>query len=188
MREVLDNGIDELNSFVSGGKFSISKAYRIMQPTWPKVPWKQLVLLKGLVPKHQFILLLAIQRRLATADRQKWGIQAAKECVLCETDAVETIDHLFFQCSHSQFIWKILLSWMGLNKPIGSWEDEVAWMAQRTTRRNPLYTALGITFAATVYHTWIERNTRRFQQQKRPKEEQVREIVLMLHTIGQNCK
>ncbi|XP_059288237.1 uncharacterized protein LOC132041551 [Lycium ferocissimum] len=175
MREVLNNGIDELNAFVSGEKFSISKAYRTMQPTWPKVPWKQLELLKGLVPKHQFILWLAIQRRLATVDRlQKWGIQVAKECVLYETDAVETLDHLFFKCSHSQFIWKTLLSWMGINRPIGFWEDEAAWMAQRTIRRNPLYTALGMTFAATVYHTWIERNTRRFQQQKRPKEEEVR--------------
>ncbi|XP_060200088.1 uncharacterized protein LOC132628307 [Lycium barbarum] len=175
MREVLNNGIDELNAFVSGDKFSISKAYRTMQPTWPKVPRKQLVLLKGLVLKHQFILWLAIQRRLATVDRlQKWGIQVAKKCVLYETNAVENLDHLFFKCSHSQFIWKTLLSWIRINRPIGSWEDKVAWMAQRIIGRNPLYTALGITLAATLYHIWIERNTRRFQQQKRSKEEEVR--------------
>ncbi|XP_060211703.1 uncharacterized protein LOC132639260 [Lycium barbarum] len=154
-RKMLITGLEDLNSHEVQEKFKISKAYRALQPTWPKVHWKKLVLLKGLVPKHQFILWLAIQRKLATVDRlKKWGIQVEKNCVLCETDVEENLDHLFFQCSYSQFIRKTLMTWIGINRQIGTWESEITWLAQRTTGRNSTCIVLGIVFAAVVDHIW----------------------------------
>lgn len=42
-RKIMPNGNSDLNSYEIGGKYSINKAYRALQPAWPKVPWKQLV-------------------------------------------------------------------------------------------------------------------------------------------------
>ncbi|MCD7460782.1 hypothetical protein HAX54_044396 [Datura stramonium] len=38
------------------------KAYKAAVPIWPKVPWKSLVLLKGMLPRRQFIMLMAIKK------------------------------------------------------------------------------------------------------------------------------
>lgn len=92
-----------LNTYAVGGKFNINKIYRAIQPVWRKVQWKQQVLLRGLVPKHQFNMWLAVQRRLATVDRlKKWGIHVAKKCVLYNTNTEETLDHLFFQYPYTR--------------------------------------------------------------------------------------
>lgn len=80
-----------LKSFEIQGKFSIKKAYQFFTPQFQKVDWKKTVLVQSIIPRHQFILWLAIQHRLSTVDRlERWGIQVEKECVLCESDTEET--------------------------------------------------------------------------------------------------
>ncbi|KAB1212661.1 hypothetical protein CJ030_MR5G009703 [Morella rubra] len=51
------------------GLFSIKTAYEVMRDKRPEVPWHQLVWGKGCVPKHSFILWLAIRNRLVTKDK-----------------------------------------------------------------------------------------------------------------------
>lgn len=88
-------------------------------------------MLKGMV-RRQFILRLALHHKLTTVGRLiKWGIQVPTDCVLCETQVMETKDHLFFGCAYSRKVWKTLLQWLGLYSHIGSWSTEVGWLSKK---------------------------------------------------------
>nr|XP_016489760.1 PREDICTED: uncharacterized protein LOC107809615 [Nicotiana tabacum] len=116
------------------------------------------------IPRHNFILWLALHHRLVTVDRlTAWGIQVDMGCVLCSSGKAETMTHLFFECQYSRNMWSTLLNWMGERHQIGAWEDEVLWLIKRTKNGRPHNSILAFLFAAVIYHTWIERNMRRFQ-------------------------
>ncbi|XP_016493635.1 uncharacterized protein LOC107812960 [Nicotiana tabacum] len=178
-RKWLVAGIQELKTYVTQGKYNISKVYTSIQPQFPKVLWKALFITQGILPRHQFALWMAIHQRLATVDRlTKWGILVPKSCVLCTTDEEETHDHLFFECPYSKFIWQNLLSLFVTDRQIGRWQEEVEWLSTKIRSRNIQWKILGSAFAAAVYHIWTERNLRRFQNTRKENRDRVREIVL----------
>lgn len=141
-----------------------------------------------MLPRHQFILWIAVSKRLATVDRlQKWGIQVPSACVLCDSGLEETADHdhLFVSCAYSKCLWTSLLMWLGEKRQLGTWNDEVDWMTKRTKNSKARDGILSFLFAASVYHIWQKRNARRFQSHKREIAHRIREIVLQLHIRGQ---
>nr|XP_016440329.1 PREDICTED: uncharacterized protein LOC107766112 [Nicotiana tabacum] len=70
------NDITKIQTCTKNGKFSIRKAYLHTTPQYPKVQWKTLVMVTGMLPKQKYILWMAMHRRLATVDRlTKWGVQ-----------------------------------------------------------------------------------------------------------------
>uniref|UniRef100_A0A803MB35 Phospholipid-transporting ATPase n=1 Tax=Chenopodium quinoa TaxID=63459 RepID=A0A803MB35_CHEQI len=80
------------------GNFSIGKMYKQMQGTFEKVPCRRVICNSKASSKSVFILRLAIQNRLTTADRiSSWGIQCSVNCVLCQAGVPGSTDHLFFQ-------------------------------------------------------------------------------------------
>lgn len=170
--------ITMLEGMVDKGRFSIKKAYRSLMPQYEKVSWKSLVLAKGLLPRHQFILWLAVQKRLSTVDRLKrWRVQVSQNCVLCETDSIEDLAHLFFSCPYSNNMWRILTRWAGIIRPIGNWDEEVTWYSRKVNNCRPKAGILGFLFAATVYQIWSEKNRRRFTNQKLESKQLIREII-----------
>ncbi|XP_019244438.1 PREDICTED: uncharacterized protein LOC109224307 [Nicotiana attenuata] len=127
-----------------------------------------------------------LHHRLATVDRiQKWGVKVQTDCVLCNTGAEETLQHLFFQCSYSAYIWNSILQWLGEKRKISNWEEETEWISRKTGNNRPRAQILQFLYAATVYHLWSERNIRRFQDKKREGRQILKEIVIQLHTRGQ---
>lgn len=152
-----------LDSFLDKGEFSIKRAYKSFLPQLPKATWKKLALAKGLFPKHQFILWLALQRRLTTVDRlTTWGIQVDTTCVLCSSQKTGTTSHMMFDCTYTAQIWPRLLNWVGIRQLENSWEEEVMWLSKVVGNKSPKHNILGFLYAAFVYHTWMERNYRRF--------------------------
>lgn len=131
----------------------------------------------GTIPKHQFILWLAMHGRLATVERLfKWGIIVDSACVLCNTGAVETFQHLFFDCDCSRFIWNMLMKWMGVNRQVQSWSDEIKWIITGLHTSKPRVQILIFLFDAVVFQVWIERNARRFKAQKKTNIQLLRDI------------
>nr|XP_016508793.1 PREDICTED: uncharacterized protein LOC107826344 [Nicotiana tabacum] len=129
---------------------------------------------------------MAMQRRLATIDKlTKWGIHVDQSCTLCGRDIEETHDHLFFECSYSQTLWNRMLRWLEYHRSPGSWDVEVQWLTANVNNRSPKKTLLGVVFAAVVYNIWMERNKRRFQQQKREVKDRAKDIVIQVHIAGQ---
>ncbi|XP_059288930.1 uncharacterized protein LOC132042397, partial [Lycium ferocissimum] len=140
----------------------------------------------GIIPRHQFILWLAVQQRLATVDRlSKWGISVPKDCVLCNTGAEENFTHLFFDCPYSNYMWQSLLHWMQVPRQIQCWHEEVAWISRRAHTSRPRAEIVSWLFAACIYHVWIERNARRFSHRRTPANNLLKDIGLQLHIRGQ---
>ncbi|XP_060210989.1 uncharacterized protein LOC132638012 [Lycium barbarum] len=135
------------------GKFSIKCVYVLFTPQFPKVNWKSLTMVQGEIPKHQFILWMAIQERLATVDRlEKWGIQVPPDCVLCNTKEMETFTHLFFDCAYARSMWKSLLQCLGMMRQITTWETEIQWLSSRVKQGKAGTHIIGWLFGACVYH------------------------------------
>lgn len=79
---------------------------RIVQPT---VRWAHLVWFSHYVPRWALIQWMAFHGRLSTKDRLfNWGVVQSTECMLY-VNGVETHNHLFFECSFSNWLWKQFL-------------------------------------------------------------------------------
>ncbi|PWA58458.1 hypothetical protein CTI12_AA400660 [Artemisia annua] len=58
------------------------------------------------IPRHAFILWLAILGRLSTQDRlAKWYPGRMDKCALCE-DCLDSHEHMCFKCPYDRKIWK----------------------------------------------------------------------------------
>ncbi|KAL0439828.1 UNVERIFIED_CONTAM: LINE-1 retrotransposable element O protein [Sesamum latifolium] len=94
---LIHGGADRILWKGTGGSFSPAAAYDVFHPLGPKVGWSSLLVGTFKIPRHLFILWLAILGRLSTLDKpclQHLGT----DCVLCQTTIPETHDHLFFRC------------------------------------------------------------------------------------------
>ena len=81
----------------------------------PSVQWWKLVWFAQNIPKHSFILWLAIQDMLSTQDKfLKWVMHTINRFHLFLSD-YEDIQHLFFNCSYSANIWNKLKDMAGIN-------------------------------------------------------------------------
>ncbi|KAL6525495.1 hypothetical protein OROHE_015802 [Orobanche hederae] len=125
------------------GLYSSSSALRFLRGPSVPVPWAPLLCGPGKIPRHSFILWLAIQERLSTMDKP-WLRQVDGVCVLCGMD-LETHSHLFFQCPYSSRCLSIARRGVGFHWPHSEWSSGVLWASRR----------------------WRERNERRFGQRRR---------------------
>ncbi|XP_059291746.1 uncharacterized protein LOC132045218 isoform X2 [Lycium ferocissimum] len=188
-RKWMQNQVDlvqSLQPMMKDGTYSIKTAYGMLQPQFSRAAWRNLVLVKGALPRHQFILWIALHQRLATVDRlTKWVIQVQKDCVLCNSSLEETFGHLFFECHYSRYVWCSLLRWMNIQRQPGDWNTETGWMQNQLRNSRPRAGILGFMFAAAVYNVWIEMNNRRFKQKAISTTKMLREIALQVHIAGQ---
>ncbi|KAL0283468.1 UNVERIFIED_CONTAM: hypothetical protein Sangu_2888100 [Sesamum angustifolium] len=114
----------------SSGKFTFLAAVSLIQPTTPRVSWY--VLLQGnfKIPRHVFILWMAILEKLSTMDKP-WVPRTENGCVLCGGLFVETHDHLFFKCSYSKRCLSILRRKIRFQWPFLEWQTGLIWASKR---------------------------------------------------------
>ncbi|KAL0285318.1 UNVERIFIED_CONTAM: hypothetical protein Sradi_7176900 [Sesamum radiatum] len=79
------------------GSFSSAAAYDLFRPPGPTVDWTSLLVGTFRIPRHRFILWLAVQGRLSTTDKP-WLQHLGSGCVLCQDGIPESHEHLFFMC------------------------------------------------------------------------------------------
>lgn len=158
------------------GKFKISKMYAQLRPQREKVPWRNLICNNAATPKSTFILWMALQNRLATADRlSSWHISCNPTCGLCN-NAPETLAHLFFECNYSSEIWKHLQDSLGMD--IGFQFAGITQRLQKHSSSNtPKKQLLCMFFTETVYAIWIERNNLIFNRSCKPPNVVIRNII-----------
>ncbi|KAJ6682995.1 hypothetical protein OIU74_021114 [Salix koriyanagi] len=96
-------------------KFSIATAWELIRHHSPAQDTHLLIWQKEHIPRHAFILWLAVQGRLRTRDRIS-TITAIPSllCALCNQEP-ETHDHLFFRCHHSRTVWETVNGHAGFN-------------------------------------------------------------------------
>ncbi|CAA7026437.1 unnamed protein product [Microthlaspi erraticum] len=107
--------------------FSSSKMWNTLHPSPPPLGWTKTVWFKRRIPKHAFILWIALRNRLTTRDKLiSWGMVVPSHCLLCGIGQ-ETRDHIFFQCPYSSQVWNRFFQHRSLSPPI-SFEDIALWI------------------------------------------------------------
>lgn len=161
--------------------FSIKKMYQQLRGQSSKVDWRKLHCNNQGHPKWRFIMFIALNQRLYTKDRlDKWGIQTSLTCALCDEE-MEDHQHLFFKCSTSGDIWQRILNCQGVTRGSMGWREEVQWANLHWKGKLAKAAVFRMSLAATVYHIWMERNQRIFQQRKQQREAISRQIIQDLH-------
>lgn len=122
--------------------------------------WHRVFWYPKAIPKHAFILWVAINNRLATKDKLRlWGLNSNDTCVLCNGQA-ECRNHLFFECSFSADIWKKVLILCAVRRHPRYWQNELLWATHGLKGNSFGSTIKKMAWAATIYHIWCERNRR----------------------------
>lgn len=137
---------------------------------WYKVVWN-----KAFIPKHALCMWMACQKRLPTQDRLiQWKSEPPDiKCVLCKL-TVETHDHLFFQCTFSRSIWNTVKKETGIQNCPDKWTDIIDLWSTGQWRRWSTVQKLSI--SAVVYHVWMERKRKFFDNQNQSSKQVVDEI------------
>ncbi|KAL0289208.1 UNVERIFIED_CONTAM: hypothetical protein Sradi_7078100 [Sesamum radiatum] len=143
------------------GTFSTQSVLKFLFPPSPPVIWHRLLGGKFVLPRHGFILWLAILERLSTMDRI-WSSTMGQQCVLCGGQQLETHIHLFFRCSFTTCCLEVLNRHVRFGWPNRGWQHDITWAARRWRSRHLLNEASRALLASIVYNIWRERNSRIF--------------------------
>lgn len=161
------------------GKFTTDSAWALLRQSRPSSPSHCLPWLTGHIPRHSFILWMAMQCKLRTKDRL-WFVDEQKLCVLCGLEE-ETHAHLFFQCRYSTATWEALNHVSGIGWSNLPWNDLINWAATNfPSKHNHDHIIARISMATAVYFIWYERNNRLFNQAFKSAASLVDDIIQLL--------
>ncbi|XP_074298357.1 uncharacterized protein LOC141629219 [Silene latifolia] len=147
---------------ITEGKLQLQKVYDFLREPGRRISWARVVWNKAVLPKHSFMVVLAMQRKLATIDQlMHRGVHLVNRCVLCKA-ANEDHSHLFFKCSYSSHIWQQLLEWMGMRGRSMNLKSELHWLVGRRHRKHWKALKISSCLNALTYSLWEERNSRIF--------------------------
>ncbi|KAL2237645.1 UNVERIFIED_CONTAM: hypothetical protein Sindi_0956200 [Sesamum indicum] len=147
------------------GKPTTQALYRLFDPPGPKVGWASLLSGSLKIPRHLFILWLAILGKLATTDKS-W-LAHLGPCILCNEGATETHGHLFFQCRFSRQCLTAVRRMVRYSWPNRDWKMDIEWASQKWRGKHIVNISYRALLASCVYHIWRERNLRRFEHTER---------------------
>lgn len=106
-------------------EFATSKVWNDVRQEDGKVTWSKIVWHSHCIPKHCFVLWLAIKHKLLTQDRlMKWYPNKVMKCSLCKT-VEDSHDHLFFQCKYSQEVWTAIQAMANIRSNAKTWDSHV---------------------------------------------------------------
>ncbi|KAL2253034.1 UNVERIFIED_CONTAM: hypothetical protein Sindi_0098100 [Sesamum indicum] len=162
----IHGGTDRIIWKGSSGKPTTQEFYRAMIPAGPKVGWISLLSGSLKIPRHLFILWLAILEKLATTDKP-WHSHLGC-CVLCNEDMVESHNHLFFHCRFSRRCLSSIRRIVRFQWPNRDWVSDIEWGARKWRGKYIINISYRCLLGSCVYHIWRERNLRRFEHEERP--------------------
>lgn len=94
---------------------------------------------------------------------------------------MESFDHLFFRCIVTRWLWTRLLNWLGINRPVGDWNEANRWAMSKSGKGATLCSV----FAMVVAIIWRERNDLRFKAGHYSIDRVCRAVALQIHIKGQ---
>ncbi|PWA55517.1 reverse transcriptase zinc-binding domain-containing protein [Artemisia annua] len=148
-------------------KFSIRMAYSELHDGGDVVRWSKLIWFSQNIPKHAFLLWLAIQCKLPTQDKiRRWGNYDLMVCLLCYSD-LDSHDHLFFNCSYTSKFWAKVMHKLKMDNSNTDWEGVVGAFVDSYNGSSVGSITRRLCLAASVYLVWQERNNRLFKDERR---------------------
>jgi len=169
-------------------KFTLSSAWELSRAKYPIADYHSVIWFPNACPKFSCCLLRAIHDRLLTRQRLlNFGIINTNDCVLCNSQP-ETIEHLFFSCVSSSYIWKLCKLKLGLSQGlIGSLLEEVILVKRRFSEKTKASLLAKHAIGAAVWHIWQERNRRIFRAQTMHKILVFRRLYEDINILIQTC-
>lgn len=140
-------------------KFSASETWQLIRAHHQHYDWHKAVWFKHATPKYSFMVWVASRDRLSTGSRMvQWSTSIDPSCVFCQ-DPMETVDHLFFECSYSKHIWEELAKGVLKDQYSSSWSDIKRIIVDERQEKMLLFT-IRYLFQTAVHNIWRERNRR----------------------------
>lgn len=140
-------------------RFNTKSTWLLIHESKPQVDWYSTVWFPSSTPKYSFMVWIAMHNRLSTGDKMLlWNSGINLGCVLCQHQ-LETREHLFFECSYSQQIWRNLTHKILPSRFSVRWQDIRELLSDNTQQMIQLY-LLRYSFQVTLYTVWRERNNR----------------------------
>jgi hypothetical protein len=158
--------------------FSV-QAYNYFRLSGPQVNWARVVWEKWSMPRHNFILWLAVLGKLRTKDRLRF-FQIDTLCVLCgQTE--ESHSHLFFTCSWSACLWLQIKLWLRINRRMMTLTSAIRGL---NSGGNNLEARMRrVSLGLTVYLIWEERNKRIFDGKNTSVGNIFRKFQILFYTV-----
>lgn len=155
-------------------EFSVAKVWQSLRQEKEKVSWAKVVWFSQNIPRHSFILWLAVKERLLTQDRMgMWCNDDELKCSLCK-QARDSHSHLFLNCNYSKEVWENVKEKgrldnivTNLQNSVNNWQDVISLMSSRPLNKSIWSIIQRLLFSAVVYFIWQERNYRQFQEKER---------------------
>ncbi|KAM6567268.1 hypothetical protein CsatA_026396 [Cannabis sativa] len=173
---------DQINtSQFAAGNYKISDVYNHMTIGNQVCHWSKQVWSRMNIPKHSFLLWLAVQDRLKTRRRLvRFQIATDAQCILCN-ESDETAEHLYFCCKFSKECLEQVKAWLGWGATTISLQEIIRWInrAKKSKFRKAVYTAAT---AALVYHIWKTSNCILWQGNNTQMEQMIQEVKWQVKT------
>ncbi|GJV03161.1 RNA-directed DNA polymerase, eukaryota, reverse transcriptase zinc-binding domain protein, partial [Tanacetum coccineum] len=148
-------------------RFSVKNTWNIMVQGDEKVRWYGLLWFSQCIPKHTFILWLAVQKRLSTQDRlARWYPSKTVSRSLCN-ECPNSHEHLFFECKYSKKVWEVMKKYMEQEDLNEKWNEILTTLMNLPCNRNIMSVIRRLVLAASVYFILQERNRRLFGELSR---------------------
>lgn len=106
----------------------------------------------------------------------KWYTGLSNICVLCG-EINDSRDHLFFKFKYSSAVWIVVKKLCKLETCTNQWQDIENCVCQKRPNGNIWSVVQRLTWAASVYYVWNERNRRLFQNVKCNEDVVVKQIM-----------
>ncbi|PWA88348.1 reverse transcriptase zinc-binding domain-containing protein [Artemisia annua] len=159
------------------GKFTVSQVYKHISEEVIEAKWYRLIWFSQNIPKHAFILWLAVQNKLTTQDMIiRWGSYDMMVCSLCMKNS-DSHDHLFFECDFSSQLRNYMQLKLGIKGIEQSWVRTLEILAEMYNGNSIGSVLRRISLAACVCFIWQERNFRLFRGISRKWEEVLKTII-----------
>lgn len=170
--------------------FSTQETWMLIRDTKSTCNWEKGIWFSQASPKFSFITWLAKLDRLSTMDRvSRWSQDIDETCVLCK-NAVETRNHLFYECSYSGQVWEYLVRGILRSEFTNIWSEIVELISTGRREKNSLF-CIRYAFQASVQALWRERNKIRHGDKPLPLlclkkfvDKEVRNKLSLLRTKG----
>lgn len=179
-----------LSPIISSQTYCCKEIYNELRQEGPPVDWYHLIWTSG-ISKHNFISWLVCRDRLPTTVAiSRWLPSVDTKCNFCMT-GIENKTHLFLECSWTSSIWRSILAQNGIWCSAGDRNFELQWMIRATKGKNLEVRLLKLSFLATIYCIWMERNRRRFQSKSLEAHlllAKIRKVIRGRASFYQNCR
>jgi ribonuclease HI len=147
----------------SRGNFSSKSAWEVLRFKYSQCTWFKVAWFSSAIPRHAFLLWRLILGKLPTMNRlKKLKLVSSDDCVLCWAGK-ESDNHLFFKCYFSFQLWSQVAKRCFEGLFHASWKDIVNKIQKEFAADTTDNIIIKLAFQASVYHVWMERNQRRFQ-------------------------